>query len=587
MGFSVERTQTYIKTAFDQKLAAEPQWLRLGHYKKTLSGSYKSKIEGPFFLNPNGAVDPQAELQSTIETLFSAPTAAKQCDLLARTKWLREKLNISVQDLVTCADRDAWKVKLNAKEAYFVFASSDLNSAASSFGHTFLRLHNPQNVGNLDLMDYGINFAAQTREDDGILFGLKGIFGMYSGSFSMMPYHQKLRDYINLEGRDIWEYKTSLTPAQVEMMIDHLIELNGSYVPYYFVDDNCSYAILELLEVVRPDLNLTSQIFDATIPIDTLKILEAQSGFFDKERRRPALRSDFQKLYDHLDSNQKNRMIAIIDKVKTPPKAEPIKEIDPLVLEATLSYLAIREYRNQGEFKDWKHQLSTARARLGPSDEIPIPGVTSPLESPNSTAVYLGVGILEHHAISRLKLRRAFHDLISRDDGLNPFSHVEVLSATLQYDFERSGLDVQELQLLKLISTNPVSRLDQPISWKTSLGTDPKFSPYLEGGIGFSFDVPIGQGGSRWINLLLGRFFESPSLEGRYRAGLGIESVFMQKLTRRWRLLEGGKFLAVYNDKPFFEMSVAVSFDITQRFESRLNFERKFDQDLLFFSLIF
>jgi hypothetical protein len=588
-GFSVERTRLYVKNALAAKLDEDSQWLRLGHYHRHLWGSYHSKIKGSFFINPDGADDPKAELVSTIEALFSdSVKKPPQCRYLARTHWLREKLAISAEDIVACPAREAWKKNLNAQEAYLIFASNDLNSAASSFGHTFIRLHNPENHGSLDLIDYGVNFAAQTDDNDGILFALKGLFGLYPGFYSMLPYHQKLREYINLEGRDIWEYRMDLTPAQVDFMIDHLLELEGSYMPYFFVDDNCSYEILELIEVVRPDLDLTSHFVDATIPLDTLKILARQKDFLGPGRERPSLRAEFEKIYAHLDSREKERLVSIVKEVKASPKPPPEdasiwQERDPLVLDASLNYLAIQEYRNQKDFKDWKYKLSVTRARLGGSEEISSPAPKSPMNSPDSSAFYLSYGSVGGQAASRFKYRRAFHDLISRDEGVSPFSHVEVLGAQFQYEYEKQRLDLVDLQLLKIISSNPVTRLDHPLSWTTNLGTEPKLSPFFEGGMGYSIDFPIGEN-SRWMNFLMGRAFER---ENRGRLGLGLQSLFVQKLTDRLRTLEAFKYYGVFADRPFISAQAALSYDWNLRWESRLSYEKSFDQDIFMLSFIF
>src|SRR5438445_11679493 len=65
-GFSLARTEAYKKQALQSKLASSSQWLRLGHYRQHLIGSYYSPIRGDFFISAEGSKDPQAELLSTI-----------------------------------------------------------------------------------------------------------------------------------------------------------------------------------------------------------------------------------------------------------------------------------------------------------------------------------------------------------------------------------------------------------------------------------------------------------------------------------------------------------------------------------------
>jgi hypothetical protein len=265
-GFSVSRTTSYLEEAKKLSLWNDPKWILLGHYEKHLISGYKSSFRGPLFINDKGYKSPEKELLSSIEAFFSesADLTKKynrhpQCQFLARRAWLEKKLKIKSEDLLPCEERLAWKKQLGATKVSLIFASSDFGNPASSFGHTFLKLINPINAKNKDLIDYGVNYAADADESEGIFYALKGLFGLYGGRFTMLPYHQKIREYINLEGRDIWEYPLALTPEEVDELINHLLEMDNSSSPYYFFSDNCSYQILTTLDTVRPDLKLSEK----------------------------------------------------------------------------------------------------------------------------------------------------------------------------------------------------------------------------------------------------------------------------------------------------------------------------------------
>ena len=68
------------------------------------------------------------------------------------------------------------------------------------------------------------------------------------------------------EHRDLWEYRLTLTPAELDRLVRHLWELLPTYYDYYFFDENCSYHLLALLEVARPGLRLTDRFHAWTIP---------------------------------------------------------------------------------------------------------------------------------------------------------------------------------------------------------------------------------------------------------------------------------------------------------------------------------
>lgn len=525
-GFSLERTESYKKSALEKRLYENPQWLRLGHYQPTWTGVPKSKIRGSFFLAPQGGQDPKAELLATLESLFSDQGSTLQCRYLGRMRWLKSVLPIAEEDLVPCPERDLWKAQLGAQEVYIIFASSDLSSPGSSFGHTFLRLHNPTNTHQLELLDYGVNYAAITGDDTGALFALKGLFGYYPGNYSLLPYHQKIREYTNLEGRDLWEYKLKLSPEEVAFIVDHLLELDGSFSFYYFADENCSYQILELLNLVRPENHLTQSFYDFVIPLDTLKVL-SDLELLDGEKLRPSLQAEWQTRYAGLSLSEKTNLREVIKTPQTFNFDDSLRAKEKAsVLEASMSYLAIQEYREQKERKDDKYALAVQRAKLGQiTDPQIILPPTSPLSSQNPQAAYLGFGKYNEKDYFRLKYRRAFHDLLSDDSGLTPFTHLEVMSFEFRYFTESKNLDLTQWTILNVLSTAPTNILDHPLSWSLNLGTLPKLAPYFDFGAGTSFDLSRNNP-TRWV--FLGRA-ENRTENNKYAAYLGPQTMLITK----------------------------------------------------------
>lgn len=540
-GFSAETAANYQAQIIEKRLWTDPQWIKLGHYRKNLFGGYRSPIQGSFFISPDGATDPKAELLATIDLLFLEKESGSkaQCRYLARTAWLKKVLAINANDFTSCPERDQWKEQLGAKEIYIVFASSDLSSAGASFGHTFLRAHNPKNKKERELLDYGINYAAFTGTESGALYALKGLFGFYPGTYSMLPYYQKMREYTNLEGRNLWDYKLNLTQEQVGFLIDHLLELEGSFSPYYFADDNCSQQILELIEVARPELNVAASFRDITIPLDTVKVL-AENEMLSDEGLRTSLQTEWRFRYNNLSFSQRNELKKVIENPRQLNLSSIQTNEQAEVLETSLSYFAIQEYRQQKDFKDVKYPLSVARARLGAvTDPLEIPKPASPLSSPDSVAYYLSYGKLDKNDFYSIKWRRAFHDLLSDDSGLSPFSHLEIFSLDLRYFPEFENLDLFKMILLKTFSTTPVNVLDTPTTWKLDIGTEEKMNPYLHFGAGLSWDV-AGLKESRFSLLAVS---ENYRLSEKAQPFLGIEGLLMTKIFSDLRGLLGAQYL--------------------------------------------
>jgi len=557
-GFSFENSANYKKIALEKRLSENPQWLKLGHYHPTWTGKQVSKIRGNFFISPLGAENPEAELLASIDQLFSKENNKLQCRYLGRMRWLKSVLPLQQEDLISCPERDEWKKRLGAKEIYIIFASSDLGSPGSSFGHTFLKFHNPANTQQLELLDYGVNYAAITGEDSGALFALKGLFGYYPGNYSMLPYHQKIREYTNLEGRDLWEYKLKLSEEETEFLVDHLLELDGSFSYYYFADENCSYQILELLNLVRPDWNLTQSFYDFVIPLDTLKVLNDRD-LLEDEKLRPSLQAEWRARYAGLNLNEKHELRDI---VKSPKEFKFTENLTPKekaeTLEASLSYIAIKEYREQKEFKEDKYALAIQRARLGQVTEpVTITPPASPLLSQRPKGFYLGYGEYDQKNYWSLKYRRAFHDLLSDDTGLTPFVHLEVLSLEFRYFTENQNFDLYQFTLLNVLSTSPTNILDHPLSWVLDLGTRPKLAPYFDFGAGTSFDLTQKKP-TRLV--LLGRS-ENRTEDDKYAGYAGLHTLLLTKWGSHFHSLLAAKYLYSFQDHQFFwEPEAGVSF---------------------------
>ena len=71
----------------------------------------------------------------------------------------------------------------------------------------------------------------------------------------------------------------------------HIWELRQAYANYYFIDENCSYQLLALLEVARPRLDLTRHFQWWAIPVDTVRSVIEQKGLLARAVYRPSARA--------------------------------------------------------------------------------------------------------------------------------------------------------------------------------------------------------------------------------------------------------------------------------------------------------
>ena len=213
-----------IQDARAKQLAQSRDWQVMLHYRPTTFGGWKSQADGMgfFFAGKAGKTDRDAELEATITALLRPPvrdpsnpeTMHPQCLFPARYAWLKQQLGPAAFIDQPCPILDTWRTGISAEAATLVYATAYLNSPASMYGHTFLRLSRATGEGN-PLLDYAVNYAADADTNNGLVYAIAGLTGRFQGHFYMVPYYAKVQEYSNMESRDLWEYQLALTPEQV------------------------------------------------------------------------------------------------------------------------------------------------------------------------------------------------------------------------------------------------------------------------------------------------------------------------------------------------------------------------------------
>ncbi len=503
-----------------QTWADSEEWLRLLHVKKTAFG-LKSNVHPflgrpSFFLHPDGDHSPLSELKETYSQMFEQGAEkgkSAQCRFLARRDFFRRMSKLDLRrDFFKCEFSEDWLAKLNTEKLTLVFASGYMNSAASSFGHTFFKLHNLANTHGKDLLDYGVNFSARTGDNKGALYALYGLFGYFPGTYSMLPYHQMIKEYTNLEGRDLWEYDLNLKPDEIQRMLWHLMELDGTYFDYYFLSDNCSFALLKALEVARPGLKLADDSELYLIPLDSVKRI---TGLVEKVRLRKSLATIWIETRPNLSSVAQNEILKLKESTSELPR------LSTELLDSGLLYYTLQESEGHDGHRKLVYEISKERAKRvkNSSEKLQVANVNSaisdfiemegrPDQSHNSAAVNIGFqeGIVKS---STLGFHFAFHDQLSRNLGLTPFSHLEVLSGKVRSKDGRN-FQLQDYRILETFSSAPVNRFEMPLSWGVKAGGTNFFTDedrsynYLGGVFGYSFDFfdsSSGVGKVRWSHL--------------------------------------------------------------------------------------
>lgn len=555
-------------------LADERYWHLLLHF----TGKESEIDDEKFFLSEGGKTDPSSELHATIDAFYNEKffdDNSSACRFPARLEWLKEKLDLKDLPKVTCKRYDDIVKQLDPKSVTLVFPAAHINSPASMFGHTFLRINSSYNS---KLLSYAINYAAaaDSSKENAVIFAIKGLVGGYYGKYSMLPYYDKLKEYRDTEARDIWEYDLDLTQEETQRMVRHIWELNDTSSYYYFFTENCSYNMLWLLEVARPSLHLREAFHYQVIPFETVHVVESKNIVTSKNYR-PSKRSTILAYEKVLSGHSKEMVLDLMDK-KT-----AIKEINSdenltlqqkqYIFEASGELLVYRLMKGKIKKDDYMkrfHEVSSARAALGQGDTIAIEVPPNPDEGHRALRTSLSHGWRNGKPIEFAGIRPAYHDIKDSGVGFLRGTQIEFLDFELNY-FD-SKIELEKGTILSIESLAQRSAFFDNFSWRMKTGFDRDFmddrSNYIfTVGAGFSWgndwgylyvladpfgyinnDMAVGIGSSLGVVIDKGKDFNT-----------NIEA------THRW----------YYNEKNQWLINVSENYRVTKDISLQLSYQHK------------
>lgn len=463
-----------------QQLANDPFWISLGHYESAKLGGWRSYVsDKKFFLAANGAEHPDAELAATVQALYAPASKGQQhaqCVYPARTRWLKAQLNLNDLPTVDCSEFKQWFKDVSPHSAVMIFPAAYLNSPSSMFGHTLLRIDQADvQTDHTALLSYAINFGAYIEgSDNSILYAWKGLMGGYPGLFALVPYQEKLSEYRSLENRDMWEYRLNLTQAETERMVEHVWELKQIQFDYFFFDENCSYRLLELLQVARPGLRLTEQFPLTAIPTDTVKAVK-DAGLVEKIDYRPSRERELLSRAKPLTDDEQQWVLKVSADQKR--LQEPTFKALPRDRQALIIDAAYRleRYRANGQERDpQRAQRSFELLRAinqNPPPELSIERPGLPENGHESRTWQAGIGTRGDKAFGEYGLRMAYHDLNDNAESFPLGAQIEILQMKLR-QYEGNHWQLQQLDLATIRSLTPRNELLQPWSWQVTGGLE-------------------------------------------------------------------------------------------------------------------
>lgn len=454
------------QSAAANSVATEPQWLALLHMRPALAVGWVSEVDREDFFLSGKKNDPQAELAAS---LAQWSRAEFHCKYPARSQYLSRALNKPVADFSACAELQAFRAQFPDDGLTLVYPEPYLQDIASIFGHSFLRVDSNTEPA---LLAPSISYYADVEQSGGVAgYVAKGLAGGFPGVFVVTPYFRNLRDYTVGEDRDIYEYRLNYQPQEIRLLVDHLWEVNGSSFDYFFLDENCSYRLIALLDAVAAPHNLRQQFGSHALPLDTVKVLD-QVGRVAKMEYVPSARKRFEAGLARLNTEQRELLEKEI--------AGQPQGLEPVRLDLAAQQRAIAMRQNPGLRAKYSQEVQRLLLRQGLWSEVnesPLPKPVQPtaVDPAREAHGYKRVSVSAVHADgnSRLhiNLRPAYHDFLDPAAGFQANVQLRVLETEFSVntdggaDDRHNDVQLEKLNFFSLAHYQPATAYFSSSAW--------------------------------------------------------------------------------------------------------------------------
>ncbi|MBP7844539.1 MAG: DUF4105 domain-containing protein [Proteobacteria bacterium] len=469
--------RSFHSFSYDLKAAAQDlRWLSLYQYK--IKGRYiRSDIKNElFFFSPLGYKNPEAELQAALKAYnhpeqknFGLQKLSAGCAFPARKKRLEEILSITFPH-VDCPDFDEWEKTVSAQKVSLIFAGAYMNNPASILGHTFLRLGRIQESREgADLLSYSVGFLAQAEsQDSGLMYAIKGLSGSYPGYYDIKAHYMNVALYNNSESRDLWEYNLNLSSEETNFLVKYLWELlfNAQF-RYYFVDENCSYRLLTLLEAVRPQSQLSQKILGIVLPVNTLRVLKKENFIDPKEPKfRTSIKRKISHSLDHLTPMERDQYDSLIQQQISPNEIQ-----NPQISDIALDQMKFQSYQYKGnppqKYLNFERELLESRSRMISKSLSPleIPEPAPPLQGHPTSYLMIKGASLNQQALMQFESFMGAHDIKQIEASFEDVGSMNFLGAKVPYNLQSKKFVGTEFTLADVYSLPNFDRNFKNIAW--------------------------------------------------------------------------------------------------------------------------
>lgn len=501
--------------------------------------------------------------------LLTKPVKDLQCRFPARYAWLAQLSGVSDAGLGQCNGLNEYLARVPAETVSLIFSSENVSKPSSMMGHILLKID-----GKYDGIQksHAISFYTDLNSAnvpkiiyDSLVVGKDGVF-------ALSPYAEKRSYYLDREGRNIWEYRISLSPEAIERLLLHIWELKQVRLSYFFDDYNCATLTNNLLGVADGALLNQSQRW--LTPLDVVKHVN-RSGMVTTTTIETSPKWRVRMLSGALTRSQVN---SVVDFLGTgtfePPLTEQKPEHQFLMLKLADEYNRISHDKKPVALKITGEEQQRLD-RLSDAFEIDLSEYKSPLHTPGDSQLSLGI----QHLLDRFYIRLAYlpagHDI--DDDNRQYFTENALKLGFISVLANTDAVKLEALTLYEVASLTPSDPWLGGLSGRFHLGFRQAYDNDLQrqlnfdisGGVGKSFE-PIRQ--LKLYGLILGGLGSTKDERFAYIAPeAGV--IFNEKGNMKTHLKVRYSHNELKNERDLWQASVSQMKFLSSRYSVRLRYE--------------
>ncbi len=482
--FNVYAQENYLKKALDKQFFKDSSWKNILHIVDK-----KSEIlDESFFLSHDKTA--KSELISAFQGLHDKKIV---CRFPARYNLLKEKFNISddIVNIHSCQNINLFIKNLNTSSVSLVFTSPYFSAPGTMFGHTFLHL---RDKSKNKLLGYSVSFAATVPDDESIIpYIYNGLTGKYTASYTLTNYYEKIKEYSDIEQRDVWEYNLNLTESQRLQMLYHIYELRDKTKKYTYMRMNCAYNLLWIIEVARGTTYNKHAL--SYLPSEIIQTFN-DDKLIKSSTLTPSIQS---KIIQNIKLLKDKKLIESIKKIAY----DKISVNDFMLTDASIAdkrlvlssvilymqYLVAVGDMKRSLYSSKFLTILQLRSKLGIDTRKKEYSFTpNSLYAHKTQKFSFNLGMKDGSVRSYLQYRLGYHSL---DDIVSGFAEgSEVVYFDIKAEIKKKRVTLNKFTLLRLSSLTPISELFKPISWQSSLSLD---RTYLDNRLYTHFHLGIGR----------------------------------------------------------------------------------------------